>query len=159
MFKGSTIKAFICMAGARDKMVGSCPSKARTCPRTSGMNCISCQVRVASKRKLLFRPTAVQEKKKVTANKFAFAHNSAMVWATADFPAPAGPYNHRGKKSPVLRVLLDLGLKDYLSCVRITCLGVKALSRIIKGTEGGMSIENLKCWHYLGRLASTEYIL
>jgi len=75
------------------------------------MDWISCQARVATRRELSLRPTTVREKKKVAANKFAFAHNSAMVWAIADFPAPGG----QEKRLPVLETLLYPGhylLKD-----------------------------------------------
>jgi len=97
-FIGSTIRAFICVAGVWDRSVGSYPTAERTISRISGMDLMSCQTIVATSLEWSLRPWAVREKKKLAAR--SASHSSAMDCAIADFPAPAGPYIQKTRRPP-----------------------------------------------------------
>ena len=54
---------------------------------------------VAISGRTLLREGSVLEKKKLASKISSSSHISAIVCAIADFPAPAGPYNHIMKES------------------------------------------------------------
>lgn len=97
-FKGSTTRYFICMAGVRNRIVGSRSREERIVLRISGFAWISWYTIAATSRELSLRPAAVRQKKKLAAN--SASHNSAIDCAIADFPAAAGSYIQRTNFSP-----------------------------------------------------------
>ena len=95
--------------------------------------------RVDIKKVLALRPDAVREKKKLAARRPTLAHISAIVFAIADFPAPAGPYIHKIKS---LRAL-PFAIKDMI-CLKIVFL--------VWGWHLGASYSSPELWKALGMI-------
>ena len=92
--------------------VGSLQSRMRIAGRTSGCDEMSWYTIVGKSVCPLFRPGAVLEKKKVAANQYCSLQRSAIDFATADFPEPAGPcitiIDGAGLLSPIQAIISSI---------------------------------------------------